>query len=293
MFEDIFSPSKIVNDLYYINKGREQCAPNYGYGPVIRGHFLVHVVLNGKGTFHTKESTYELEIGQFFVIFPDELTYYEADEKTPWEYLWFGFNGEAVNGIFKMMEITPSNPVGTINDFDNEITKIIHIVEKDTEHVKTRLELIGDLYYLLSLLISETTIDGNMNVNKTIDKKTSYTEAAIDIIRENYQRPDFLVREISENLSLNQSYLTTVFKEVTNKTLHGYLISYRILMSRSYLEFTDLSITQISELVGYDNTLSFTRAFKRLMKMTPTMYKSMNSKEHNRVYNKLDHFFEN
>ena len=35
--------------IYYC--GREQCAPGHFWGPAIRPHYLLHVVLHGKGEF--------------------------------------------------------------------------------------------------------------------------------------------------------------------------------------------------------------------------------------------------
>ena len=39
--------------IYY--SGREQCAPGHFWGPAIRPHYLLHVVLHGKGEFFYQE----------------------------------------------------------------------------------------------------------------------------------------------------------------------------------------------------------------------------------------------
>lgn len=277
MFEDLFPQNKMYKDLYYISKGREQCKSNHSFGPIIRGHFIVHVVLKGKGIFQTKESTYELAQGQFFVIYPNELTYYEADSEEPWEYLWFGFNGDVVEEIFKTIDITPINPVGTISNYENDINRLNTIVEKNLNQISSRLELMGDLYYLFSLLISKSIVEGKMVSNNKVNKKITYAEEAIDIIRKKYYKTDFLVKEVSEKLSLNQSYLTNIFREVTGKTLYEYLVWYRIQMSCTYLETTDLSISEIAEYVGYENPISFTRMFKKILNTTPSLFRKRGS----------------
>ena len=42
--------------IYYC--GREQCAPGHFWGPAIRPHYLLHVVLHGKGEFFYQEKKY-------------------------------------------------------------------------------------------------------------------------------------------------------------------------------------------------------------------------------------------
>ena len=54
--------------IYYC--GREQCAPGHFWGPAIRPHYLLHVVLHGKGEFFYQEQKYELSAGDAFLIEP-------------------------------------------------------------------------------------------------------------------------------------------------------------------------------------------------------------------------------
>ena len=72
--------------IYYC--GREQCAPGHFWGPAIRPHYLLHVVLHGKGEFFYQEKKYELSAGDAFLIEPMQTHYYQADKEDPWEYFY-------------------------------------------------------------------------------------------------------------------------------------------------------------------------------------------------------------
>ena len=65
--------------IYYC--GREQCAPGHFWGPAIRPHYLLHVVLHGKGEFFYQEKKYELSAGDAFLIEPMQTHYYQADKE--------------------------------------------------------------------------------------------------------------------------------------------------------------------------------------------------------------------
>ena len=52
--------------IYYC--GREQCNPGHSWGPAIRPHYLLHIVLNGKGKFDYQNQTWNLKAGDAFLI---------------------------------------------------------------------------------------------------------------------------------------------------------------------------------------------------------------------------------
>lgn len=275
--EDFFQKSDIFKDLYYVTKGREECAPNHYFGPTIREYFLIHIIVKGKGIFESEKEKFHLKSGQFFVIFSDEQTFYQADSDEPWEYIWFGFEGNKAKELLNYMGLNPETPVGSIEDFQNILPRVETMVKMDPFDKISRMNLQGKLYWLFSVLSADSKEEDQIPVEK-INRGIIYTHQAIDLIKENYANTDFMIGNISKELSLNESYLTSVFRKTTNRTLHNYLIDYRIQKSREYLETTDYNISEIAEKVGYKNPLSYTRIFKKVIGMTPKDYKKARKK---------------
>ena len=81
--------------------GVEACAPGHSFGPAGREYFLLHYVVRGKGIFRRGKREYTLQAGEIFVIRPGEVTYYEADMRDPWEYMWVAFDGFDVLEILR------------------------------------------------------------------------------------------------------------------------------------------------------------------------------------------------
>lgn len=77
-------------ELSIFNCGLERCAPGHTWGPGIRDHYLIHLVVAGKGTFEVGGHTWELVPGDLFFAQPSQLIRYTADEQQPWEYRWVG-----------------------------------------------------------------------------------------------------------------------------------------------------------------------------------------------------------
>ena len=91
--------------------GCSATSPFHCFGPAVRPYCLIHIIRNGKGIFQIDGKTYYLQKGQGFFIPPDVLTFYQADEKDPWEYLWVGFGGSEVPDILKQVGLSSEQPV--------------------------------------------------------------------------------------------------------------------------------------------------------------------------------------
>ena len=79
----------------YAFMGHQVCPAGHRFGPAIRDCFLLHFVIRGKGTLRTEEGEFSLEEGEGFLIFPEEVTTYTADEENPWEYFWVGVDANS------------------------------------------------------------------------------------------------------------------------------------------------------------------------------------------------------
>ena len=57
-------------ELSIFNCGLERCAPGQTWGPGIRDHYLIHLVVSGKGVFEVGGRTYEVVPGDLFFARP-------------------------------------------------------------------------------------------------------------------------------------------------------------------------------------------------------------------------------
>lgn len=98
-------------ELSIFNCGLERCAPGQTWGPGIRDHYLIHLVVSGKGVFEVGGRTYEVVPGDLFFARPSQLIRYTADEAQPWEYSWVGFNGACAHKLAAQLPFTDAAPV--------------------------------------------------------------------------------------------------------------------------------------------------------------------------------------
>ncbi len=95
-------------------------------------------------------------------------------------------------------------------------------------------------------------------------------------IRDNYSSPSLCLCKISEEFNISESYFSYLFKEETKENFSDYLEKLRIEQAMILLKTTSNNIADIATEVGYNNPLSFRRAFKRIHGTTPNAIRETN-----------------
>lgn len=84
---------------------------------------------------------------------------------------------------------------------------------------------------------------------------------------------DLTVSDIAERFYVSESYLSSIFKNNSGKSVMKYVNEVRIERAKTYLERTNMSIGQIANCVGFGDINYFSRKFRTIVGMTPSEYK--------------------
>lgn len=95
----------------------------------------------------------------------------------------------------------------------------------------------------------------------------------VDYINMNFQRPDLSQDEVAEKVGLSRSHLSRIFKEKTGVSYIDYLTKCRMEHARKLLEETEISIKEISFMVGYTNIPGFRNKFKEYYGVNASEYR--------------------
>lgn len=80
-------------------------------------------------------------------------------------------------------------------------------------------------------------------------------------------------KSLCENFHCSVSYLSHLFKKNTGKSLPEYIEDLRINDAKRLLKESNLSIIEISEILGFCNSAYFTSVFKKHLGVSPLKYK--------------------
>ncbi|MFD1956071.1 AraC family transcriptional regulator [Paenibacillus thailandensis] len=268
--------SKQHTELHLTQFGMEECIPGHFFGPAVRTHYLLHYILEGEGIFEVGGNRYRLEKGQGFLIVPDVITYYQADETNPWSYCWIGFSGTLAETLLKQAGLTMASPILHYNR-DDIICQYLQLMIDSREYRKAReTRLTGLLYLMLSELaeFGPSTPPGHKESRTEI-----YVEKVKDFIEINYAQK-ITIEDIARFIGLNRSYLCSLFKQRMNTSIQDYLIRYRMNKACEMMANAELSIGDISRSVGYSDPLLFSKIFKKMKGVSPRQYRTGETDRH-------------
>ncbi len=257
-------------DLDMYQCGTELCEPGHYFGPAVRDHYLIHYIHSGRGRFCIGDSVFNLQKGQGFLIFPDIVTYYEADAEDPWHYSWVGFHGLKAESYLQQAGLTLHQPVFTCDNEDFVSNCFTHMIETRALQEGREMRLLGYLCVFLSQLIEQ---HGKARVYlQTGTRKEIYVQKAIEYIEMNYSRK-MSISDLSRHIGLDRSYLGSIFKEQLDTSPQDYLINFRMNKACELMKNDILAIGDISRSVGYDDQLLFSKIFKKHLGMSPSEYR--------------------
>lgn len=276
MLEHIWVKQMPDQDLSVYQFGYEECNKGHSFGPANRDHYLLHFIKSGKGDFQTENVSYSLEAGQGFLISPNKISSYKADESEPWTYFWIGFGGANADKYMHDIGISAEYPVFSFERWEPFWDIYMGLKQLDQALVADRFRMTGYLFMLISEMVNSVS---QLDINRKVifNSKEEYVKNAVSYIEKNYS--DKLgVSEIVRYVGLNRSYFGVIFKEIMAVSPMDYLISYRIDRAKKLLRNDLMSISDVSRSVGYDDPLAFSKIFRKKEGVSPREYRKKNLK---------------
>lgn len=232
--------------------GYEACAPNHSAGPAMRPYYLLHYVLEGKGTYVVNNKKYTVTSGDIFVIRPGIVSFYCADTAVPWKYAWLGFH---YPGPLPCLEeaVIRNPPVRHI------FTYIRDHLHQDMLDGKI-FSLVHELIWLLS--------DTPSVASKRTSSYADYTKAYID---STYMQP-ISISALAQSMHIDRRYLTRQFKAAYGIPPQEYLVHQRLENAARFLS-SGYTVTETALMAGFSDLPNFSRCFKEFFGLSPAQYR--------------------
>ena len=97
---------------------------------------------------------------------------------------------------------------------------------------------------------------------------------ALNYLEENYTR-EITLEEIAKTLDMNREYFCRLFKKTLGISFVDYTNFVRISRAEELLISSQLSVSEISDSLGFSSVSYFTRVFKNITNLTPSSYRSI------------------
>lgn len=233
-----------------------------------RRDYQILYVANGKTHFWFDGREEIVSTGHMVLYKPEEIqkyVYYLEDNP---EVFWIHFTGRDVKNILAYHGISLDEHVfycGVLPDYKALFRKIIQELQLCRYGYE---DYIASLFNDILLLVDRQQHEQKKttgNVQEQIERAAAY-------FNENYNTK-ISIDDYAESLHISTNWFIHNFKQYAGMSPAQYILSLRMVNAQSLLERTTYNIKEISEIVGYENPLYFSRVFKKEIGKSPAQYR--------------------
>ena len=236
--------------------------------PHTHNHTELFFIVSGKGQFLIEDRVFPVDVNNLVIINPNVPHTEDSLNSQPLEYIVLGIEGielatsENSNGQFCILDHFESL----------EISSCLRNIIREMEQKNTGYEDICQAYMeiLIIRLMRSTSlavpagpqvISGN--------RQCAMVKRYIDL---HFKEP-LTLEQLAEEAHITKYYLSHAFKREYGVSPINYMISRRIDESRYLLLETDLSLSQIAQLLGFSSLSYFSQVFRKSQGISPLEYR--------------------
>lgn len=244
------------------------------YRPKGRIDYQLLYVAAGKAHFFFRGKEEIVTAGHMVLYRPKEVqryVYYGADQT---EVYWVHFTGRDVKQILKSHGFPAKENVfytGTSPEYQRIFREMIQELQLCKPHYEEMLKML--LRQIFVMVSREYATETKLNSYAQIE-----AEHATHYFMEHYSE-DINIEAYAAEKGMSACWFIRTFKQYNKITPMQYVLTIRIANAKSLLETTSYNVTEIAEIVGYDNPLYFSRLFKKQTGMSPSEYRKLKEKD--------------
>ena len=243
---------------------------NYRYGndwhsvPHTHAHTELFFIVNGKGQFLIQDQGFPVNANNLVIINPNVLHTEASLNAQPMEYIVLGISGielatnENSNGQFCILDHFESA----------EISSCLRNILREMELKSPGYEDICQAY--LEILIIRLMRNISMSAQTAPQVLSGNRQcAAVKRYIDLHFKESLTLEQLSEEAHMNKYYLAHAFKQEYGVSPINYMISRRIEESKYLLAETDLSMSQVAQILGFSSSSYFSQVFRKNQGTSP------------------------
>lgn len=251
-----------------LNASSARYADDWNSMPHAHSYMELFYITGGKGQFLIQDRLYPVNVNDLVIINPNVLHTEVSIDTHPMEYIVLGIEGleltaaRGFNGQFALLDHFESA----------EISGCLRNILREKRQKDTGYEEICQAY--LEILILRLMRNAPLSV--PVEPQTAAGNRQCAAVRryiDLHYKNQLTLDQLAEEAHMNKYYLSHSFKEEYGVSPINYMISRRIEESKHLLAETDLSTSQIAQLLGFSSLSYFSQVFRRTQSMTPMEFR--------------------
>ena len=239
--------------------------------PHTHNHAELFYIVGGKGQFLIEDQLYPVNTNHLVIINPN-VTHTEVSlNAQPLEYIVLG-----IDGVELSIDNTSNGQFCILDHFESmDITSCLRNILREMELKQPGYEDICQAF--MEILIIRLMRSTGLSVpTEPQNNVGNHQCAAVRRYIDHHFKESLTLDQLAEEAHMNKFYLSHAFKREYGVSPINYMISRRLEESKYLLAETDLSMSQIAQLLGFSSLSYFSQVFHRTQEITPMEYRQQN-----------------
>ena len=241
--------------------------------------YTVHFVFDGAGTFNGEA----VSAGQMFFAPQTQKYTIINDETTPLRFAWIAISGTELENQLEILQLPKSPLITTFQHADLIEQIFIDTIYKEHPEHNIELYLLSQLYDVLSL----SNINARPEFATSSDRTDSYFSQIMTFINTHYA-DGIKVTDVANHAHISVPYLRRICAAKAGKPPQELIEEKRLKVARTLLANDNSTIEEIASLIGFVDTATFSKSFKRNCGIAPLAYRKQKNEEKNQQVHKIE-----
>lgn len=265
---DAIDPVGICGNVKLLNVGSARYDGDWNSIPHTHGYAELFYIVGGDGQFQIDDQLYPVTADQLVIVNPNVVHTEVSYESRPLEYMVLGIEG---------LELSPDNSDDgrfCILDYRNggDVLTCLRHIMRESQEKPNGYEIVCQAY--LEILIVRLMRSTSFTVSPVLAQNRGSRQCAV--IRryiDNHYKEQLNLDALAEQAHVNKYYLAHAFKKEYGVSPMHYLSRRRIEESKYLLRETDMSLSQISRVLGFSSGSYFSQSFCKAVGISPMEYR--------------------
>lgn len=229
--------------------------------------YLLMYCMDGEGVLTCNQSEWKVQAGQIALLAPGQLHAYAARSNNPWSLFWFHFLGDEASAFCDELlsdrhsPMLPQTGDLTLQSLFRSLMATVTSGYSQPIFIYAANQMRGILSYL--------AWSGNRQAHRNTVDSVARVSA---FMRQNLHR-NLTLDELAESSGLSKYYFNRRYKALTGHSPMQHFTHMKVEQACLLLEAGGAGIAEIGFQLGYEDSLYFSRVFRKVLGISPSEYR--------------------
>lgn len=232
-----------------------------------RRDYQLLYVAEGTAHFILEHAAYDVGKGGVFLYPPGvpQDYYYVLQEKP--DIYWIHFTGRGADQLLTSLGLITAQPM--LLQAKEELSELFEKIIAELRMERSSCTEMAEMYLRQLLILIARNYYSDERVKRGYH---SMFDEVINQLHHEYQK-DIAVSSLADHYHISCCWFIREFKRYTGYSPKQYLTNLRLQNAKELLNNHSLSVSEVANLVGYDNQLYFSRIFRKYIGLSPREYR--------------------